>query len=98
MTTRSAPLTTTNGRVLFTLPLTLLVGIGTGGVWPCHWERGTGSSINEFNVAAVARADLGMHAVGTTSAADDIDFIKSSLKLTTTELAKYLGVSRQAIY
>ncbi|HZK91430.1 MAG TPA: hypothetical protein VFC56_14890 [Stellaceae bacterium] len=32
------------------------------------------------------------------TAADDIDHIKTSLKITTTELAKYLGVSRQAIY
>lgn len=30
--------------------------------------------------------------------AEDLEFIKSALKLTTSELAKYLGVSRQAIY
>jgi transcriptional regulator with XRE-family HTH domain len=87
-----------NGRVLFTLPLTLLIGVGTGGLWPSHLEQGTGGSINQCNVLEVARADRRSRPRSNATAADDIDYIKALLKLTTTELAKYLGVSRQAIY
>lgn len=32
------------------------------------------------------------------TASSDLEYVKSSLKITTTELARYLGVSRQSIY
>jgi transcriptional regulator with XRE-family HTH domain len=96
MSAKSTAPPAANGFILFTVPLTLLVGVSTGGIWPTYGV-GTGGSINQYNLPDVARVERGARGE-TTSAADDIDYIKTHLKLTTTELAKYLGVSRQAVY
>lgn len=99
MNTTSTGSTGTNGSITLTIPLTLVIGLGTGGLWFTHSQAGTGGSINPRSLFEMARAQTGARALeDAASTADDIDYIKHHLNLSTTDLAKYLGVSRQAIY
>lgn len=91
--------------VAATVPLTIYLAIGTGRDARDHsYSEGTGGSINQYNwrsdfpfagakTSSVENADI-----QSASTADDIDFIKDSLKISSTALARYLGVSRQALY
>ena len=89
----------TNGIMTFTIPLTIVVGVGTGSLWFAHAASGTGGSINRHSLMEMVRAQRVVLTISApASAANDIDYIRKHLKLSTTELAKYLGVSRQAIY
>jgi len=77
------------------LPMTLVLGIGTGGEYTFNYQR-----IREAKlVVGTSRpTDRMRETIDVATAADDLARIKSILKLTTKELAQTLGVSRQAIY
>ncbi len=79
--------------LMFALPITILFGVGTNG--------GSFNDQNVYSNIGLERIIVGSSATDKTVAltpANEIGDIKEALKLTTTELAKYLGVSRQTIY
>lgn len=87
------------GRAFLWIPVTLVFGVGTGGAMtPEHLERARerDSGLSQHRKYSVA--DSGPTAAEVISAANDIKFIRSVLKTSTLELAKCIGVSRQALY
>jgi DNA-binding transcriptional regulator YiaG len=87
-------------RIMFAAPMALLVGVGTGQVTFLCPDVGTGGGLTQRNFLAVASHSIRRdeYDASVQSPADDIGFIREKLKLSITELAKFLGVSRQAIY
>lgn len=87
-----------------TIPFAVCLAVDTSGAsahYSCAYS--TGSSVNEHNwqsqipvgpVNAVESPVPGI--IGAATA--DIEFIQSSLKITSSALARYIGVSRQALY
>jgi len=78
--------------IVFTLPLTVALSIGTGGMLTAEYckHRKEGLAFNHFDVRSDYRP--------VASQADDLARIKSTLKLTVGELADCIGVSRQSVY
>lgn len=75
--------------------MTLLLAVGTGGDnSPDYYKlRGAKLVVNQSRFS-----DSSGQTINVASAADDLSRIKSVLKLSTTDIAQSLGVSRQAIY
>jgi DNA-binding transcriptional regulator YiaG len=82
---------------MLTIPFTLMIGIGTGGASTieraeARLERDAGfGQYRRFSNAGTNTADM-------LSAAGDIAFIRSVLKISAADLARCVGVSRQALY
>ena len=81
--------------------LTLFVAASTGASLSPAWD-GTGSGLvqqrRDVPVLIGRAPEARVRSAALSSAAEDIDFVKATLRLSVTELAKYLGVSRQAVY
>jgi len=85
--------------MVLTIPLTLLITVGTGGtVTPGRIELLKGKDSGFANHCGLAPDNIGPSAYEVISAAQDIAFIRSILKVSTAELAKCVGVSRQSLY
>jgi hypothetical protein len=79
------------------LPLTLALSVGTGGNYSDIYLNSRPSSTPSLPFARLKDGDVVSFAKAT-AVAEDIDFVKSVLKLSIREVAVGLGVSRQAIY
>jgi transcriptional regulator with XRE-family HTH domain len=91
--------TTPNGMIgvagltmLYLLPTTAY-GPGSGGTQNIGY-LGNGIPIPPYYASLSSEGSV----VDISTAAENVDYIKTALKISTSELAKYLGVSRQAIY
>lgn len=94
----SAPHVWANQAVMW-IPITLMFGVGTGGaVTPKHIERVRDRDTGLTQQREHNSADNGPTAAEVISAANDITFIRSVIKTSTADLAKCIGVSRQALY
>ena len=81
-----------NGTFLVpAITFTMLLGVGTGGDYTCEYH-----ALRESRIAFNKPRDSSSSTMSAVAA--DLDYVKSTLKLTMTELAKCLGVSRQASY
>jgi DNA-binding XRE family transcriptional regulator len=79
--------------ITFSVPLTIVLSIGTGGYLTAeHCKQRKDGFVFNYKEGPSAKGAT----VATT--ADDLERIKSVLKLTISELADCIGVSRQAIY
>jgi transcriptional regulator with XRE-family HTH domain len=79
------------------LPATLILGIGTGGERTLDYLRIIEAKLvlNPHHVQPLGSTD---GSVSVETAGRDLSFIRSVLKISTSDLAMSLGVSRQAIY
>jgi DNA-binding XRE family transcriptional regulator len=77
------------------VPMTLILSIGTGGDHTFDYQRIREARLI-FDPPRVAANPS--HAVDVVSAANDLRFIRSVLKITQSGLARALGVSRQSLY
>jgi DNA-binding transcriptional regulator YiaG len=94
----SAPHLWANHAVMW-IPVTLMFGVGTGGaITPEHIERARDRDTGLTQQRNHNSADNGPTAAEVISAANDITFIRSVIKASTADLAKCIGVSRQALY
>jgi hypothetical protein len=96
---QTTPYSTIVPKALLSVPITLLLSIGTGGATTVDRialfkERDSGFGIQRRH----AMNDNGPTAQEAISAAQDVAFIKSVLKVSTAELAKCFGVTRQSLY
>lgn len=92
-------------------PATIILVVGTGGCLADEYTPGTGGDLTrerlrildaklvlkDDNNQVITCAPSG-HSVDIKSAAYDLRYIKSVLKISTSDSARVLGVSRQAIY
>jgi DNA-binding transcriptional regulator YiaG len=84
-------------QAVFTIPFTIMVGIGTGGATTieraeARLEKDAGfGHYRRFSNDGASTADL-------LSAAGDIAFIQSVFRVSATDLARCVGVTRQALY
>jgi DNA-binding transcriptional regulator YiaG len=96
---QTAPYQAITSKAVLSVPITILLTIGTGGATTVARvellkERDSGFGIHRRHVAS----DNGPTAEEAISAAQDIVFIRSILKVSTAELAKCIGVTRQSLY
>jgi DNA-binding transcriptional regulator YiaG len=81
-----------NGTLWAPVAFTMLLGVGTGGEYTYKYH----TARSERAVFYKDRGNINSNPVGV--AAADIQYIKSSLCLTISELASSLGISRQTVY
>jgi transcriptional regulator with XRE-family HTH domain len=79
--------------ILFSLPLTIALGIGTGGALTAEYVKQRKDGIVFSGSGDVHARDLLV-----ATQAEDLTRIKGALKLTVSELADCIGVSRQSVY
>ncbi|MGA2815907.1 MAG: helix-turn-helix transcriptional regulator [Xanthobacteraceae bacterium] len=93
MTDQTTPYQSDSRALIFTLPLTVALTIGTGGNITAEYckHQKDGIVFNGHGGAAIDRFSVA-------SPADELTRIKTTLKLTVSELAGCIGVSRQSIY
>jgi DNA-binding XRE family transcriptional regulator len=94
MATTSTALKNGGDVLRMVIPMTLFLGIGTGGEYSREFFRIRDAKL----VVGQHCADDSQDAVSVETISDDLERAKRLLNLTTTDIAKTLGVSRQTIH
>jgi DNA-binding transcriptional regulator YiaG len=86
-------------QAIFSIPVTIMLGIGTGGISTPDREELLRERDSGFALHRRQRADdSSPNSAEIISAANDIAFIRSILKASTSDLARCVGVTRQSLY